>query len=226
MRTHAITLRRGRIVLRPMDEGDWTPLVTWNNDPEVLDLHRRRRRHRAITGRGAGDLSRRVAGRARVHDRVRRCAGWRVLVATHERAADRRAVPREGCASHRCLWGRGIGTCAIELLCGLAFDREGVDIVFGCDIDEDNVRSLGAFRRAGFTVDSARAAGRRPVDALATCEASTKNSTALRSFALGHLDPEPSFAGAHPWIPSATTAVAWPGERGACAGDGGAQPRW
>jgi hypothetical protein len=36
LRTHDITLRSERVVLRPMTEGDWNILLRWNSDPEVL----------------------------------------------------------------------------------------------------------------------------------------------------------------------------------------------
>lgn len=36
LRTHVITLQGKRVVLRPMTEEDWSILLQWNSDPEVL----------------------------------------------------------------------------------------------------------------------------------------------------------------------------------------------
>jgi RimJ/RimL family protein N-acetyltransferase len=47
-------------------------------------------------------------------------------------------------------WGRGIGGSAVRLMVGLAFDREGADAVFGCDVADYNVRSRRMFEREGF----------------------------------------------------------------------------
>src|SRR5215208_4984524 len=33
---HAVTLSDGRVTLRPLTEDDWSTLLRWNNDPEVL----------------------------------------------------------------------------------------------------------------------------------------------------------------------------------------------
>ena len=38
LRTHDVTLRGPRVVLRPMTEGDWDLLHRWGSDPEVLWL--------------------------------------------------------------------------------------------------------------------------------------------------------------------------------------------
>jgi len=36
LRRHDVTLQKGRIVLRPLTEDDWSTLLRWNSDPEVL----------------------------------------------------------------------------------------------------------------------------------------------------------------------------------------------
>ena len=36
LRVHDVTLRGPRLLLRPLTEHDWAPLLAWNNDPEVL----------------------------------------------------------------------------------------------------------------------------------------------------------------------------------------------
>lgn len=46
-------------------------------------------------------------------------------------------------------WGRGIGTEAIRLLVRFGFERQPADLIFGF-VSLDNLRSLAAFRKAGF----------------------------------------------------------------------------
>ncbi len=36
LRTHSVTLRGPRLLLRPLTEDDWASLLAWNNDPELL----------------------------------------------------------------------------------------------------------------------------------------------------------------------------------------------
>ncbi|MCB0111751.1 MAG: GNAT family N-acetyltransferase, partial [Caldilineaceae bacterium] len=52
----------------------------------------------------------------------------------------------------KALWGQGLGTEIIGLLCHFAFTQVGVDAVFGCDIADYNPRSLRAFQRNGFSI--------------------------------------------------------------------------
>jgi aminoglycoside 6'-N-acetyltransferase len=47
-------------------------------------------------------------------------------------------------------WGRGIGTKAVEMLLEFGFEEERADAIFGCDVDESNVRSVKMFRKLGF----------------------------------------------------------------------------
>jgi RimJ/RimL family protein N-acetyltransferase len=49
------------------------------------------------------------------------------------------------------LWGRGLGSEAIRLLVGLAFEREAVDVLI-CFCSGHNPRSRRAFEKAGFTL--------------------------------------------------------------------------
>jgi len=41
----------------------------------------------------------------------------------------------------------------IRLLAAFGFEHERADLIFGCDIAEDNHASLRAFEKAGFQVD-------------------------------------------------------------------------
>jgi len=49
-------------------------------------------------------------------------------------------------------WGKGNGTKAIKLLMDFGFSTENVDMIFGCDIESYNERSLKAFQRNGFEI--------------------------------------------------------------------------
>ena len=38
LRVHDVVLHGPRVLLRPLTEDDWAPLLAWNNDPEVLEF--------------------------------------------------------------------------------------------------------------------------------------------------------------------------------------------
>jgi RimJ/RimL family protein N-acetyltransferase len=50
------------------------------------------------------------------------------------------------------LWGKGLGTEAIRLLCEFGFTRERADAIFGCGVADYNARSRRAFEKVGFVV--------------------------------------------------------------------------
>lgn len=54
----------------------------------------------------------------------------------------------------RALREQGLGTEVIRLLAAFGFEQEGADLIFGCDIAEDNRASLRAFEKAGFRLDA------------------------------------------------------------------------
>jgi len=49
-------------------------------------------------------------------------------------------------------WGIGVGTEAIRLLTEFGFLKEGVDMIFGCDIADYNIRGLRAFQKVGYEI--------------------------------------------------------------------------
>ena len=49
--------------------------------------------------------------------------------------------------AERELWGQGLGTEIIGLLTRFAITAQEVDMVFGCEIGDNNARSLGAFAK-------------------------------------------------------------------------------
>jgi RimJ/RimL family protein N-acetyltransferase len=66
----------------------------------------------------------------------------------------------------KAFWGQGLGTEVIRLLTAFAFEREGADLVFGCEIADYNPASLKAFQKAGYQMD---AKIEQPPDGKARC---------------------------------------------------------
>jgi RimJ/RimL family protein N-acetyltransferase len=53
------------------------------------------------------------------------------------------------------LWEQGIGTKAVGMLVEFGFEEQDADAIFGCDVDESNVRSLRMFKKLGFVTNQA-----------------------------------------------------------------------
>ncbi len=158
LRTHDVTLRGERLVLRPMCEGDWPALLRWNNDPEVLyfaegnDVQSRPLEEvqgiyrwvsqsafcfmMELEGRPIGECSLQQMNLPHLLERYSGLDCRRIDLAIGEKH----------------LWGHGLGTEAIRLLCAFGFEREGADVILGCGVADYNPRSRRAFERAGFTV--------------------------------------------------------------------------
>ena len=158
-RTHAIRLSGQRVILRPLTENDWDLLLEWNHDPDVLYFAEADH----VTSRSLPEVQaiyRHVSQSAYcfIAEADGRAIGecWlqqmnlpRIL-ARHPEADCRRIDLLIG---EKTCWGRGYGTEMIRLLTAFAFEREHADYVFGCDIADDNIRSLRAFKRVGYSVD-------------------------------------------------------------------------
>ncbi len=160
IRPHDVILREGRHVLRPMTEHDWPLLVALNNDPEVL-----------YYAEGDDVASRSLDEVQAIYRHVSQTAFCFVI--EHDGAAVgdcwlqqlnlqrlRERFPGLDCRRidleiERASWGRGIGGTAVRLLLGLAFDREGADAVFACDVADYNGASRRLFERAGFVLCAA-----------------------------------------------------------------------
>ena len=154
---HDVTLRGPRLVLRPLTEGDWDPLLAWNNDPEVLawaegdeiesrTLSEVQRIYRAISVNAHCFLM------ELDHKPIGECWLQRMnlerLVAHHPGEDVRRIDIAIGLPA---LWGQGLGREAVGLLLDFGFRREGVDVIYAC-VDADNVRSRRMFESLGFAV--------------------------------------------------------------------------
>jgi RimJ/RimL family protein N-acetyltransferase len=166
LRTHTVTLRSDRLVLRPMTEADWPTLLRWNNDPEVLYFSE----GDDVTSRSLEDIQ----GIYRSVSQNAFCFMAELGVAPVGESSPigecwlqrmnleciLRRFPDQDCRridlsiGEKALWGQGLRTEMIRLLSGFAFEQERADRVFGCDIADYNPRSLKAFLRAGYQIDA------------------------------------------------------------------------
>ena len=159
LREHGVTLRGGRVLLRPLTEADWPILLRWNSDPEVLyylegdhveryspnevqEIYRSVSQHAICfviehDGEPVGDCWLQEMNLDRVKERYPGLDCRRIDIVI----GDTR------------LWGRGLGGEAVRLLTDFAFDAQSADAVFACGVGDYNERSLRMFRRAGFRVD-------------------------------------------------------------------------
>ena len=159
LREHDVTLRGPRLVLRPLTENDWAPLLAWNNDPEVLawaegdevesrTLDEVRHIYRSISVNAHCFLME-LDG-----EPIGECWLQRMnlerLVARHPGEDVRRIDIAIGLPA---LWGQGLGREAVGLLLDFGFRREGVDVIYAC-VDADNARSRRMFSSLGFAVEA------------------------------------------------------------------------
>lgn len=160
LREHKIVLRGERVVLRPLTEDDWSLLLRWNSDPEVLYF-----------AEGDDVSSYTLAQVQGIYRGVSQTAFCFVVevkgapigecwlqqmnlerVLQKYPGADCRRI--DLMIGERAFWGQGLGTEVIQLLSAFAFDEEGAELVFGCDVADYNPASLKAFQKAGYTVDA------------------------------------------------------------------------
>ncbi|MCY3783477.1 MAG: GNAT family N-acetyltransferase [Chloroflexi bacterium] len=159
LRAHDVTLRGPRLLLRPLTEGDWTPLLAWNNDPEVLawaegdeiesrTLDEVQRIYRAISVNAHCFLM--EADGEPIGECWLQCMNLERLAARHPDEDVRRIDIAIGVPA---LWGQGLGREAVGLLLDFGFRREGVDVIYAC-VDAENVRSRRMFESLGFAVEA------------------------------------------------------------------------
>ena len=160
LRTHDVTLRAGRLTLRPLTDDDWEILYRWNSDPEVLNF---------TEGKGTEPYGSRTV--RQIYTTVSQTAHCFIieldgspigecwlqqmnLERYQEHGHDVRRI--DIMIGEKQLWGRGYGTAAIARLVEFAFDIERADALYACGVASYNRRSLGAFRRVGFQVCAER----------------------------------------------------------------------
>ena len=158
MREHAVILRDGDLVLRPMTENDWDLTLRINNDPTLgyftegddwheYTLDEVQRIYRSISrkafmfvieyeGHPVGECWLQQMNLARLQDRYPALDCRRIDLAIADK--DRR--------------GGGLGSRAIRLLVQFGFEQERADAIFACDVWDYNLASRRAFERAGFAV--------------------------------------------------------------------------
>jgi RimJ/RimL family protein N-acetyltransferase len=160
LRAHDTILARVR--LRPLAEADWPILMRWCADPEVLYYSE----GDDVSSRSLDEIQaiyRHVSQTALCfvveHDGAPVGDCWLQLM-NLERLLARFAgldCRRIDLQLAREAWGQGVGEACVRLLTAFAFDVEGADAVFGCDVADYNARSRRLFEREGFTVIGAAA---------------------------------------------------------------------
>lgn len=161
LKEHRTTLRgkmaQGQsIELRPMTEGDWNILARWNNDPDVLyysegdDVTSRKLEE-------VQDIYRSVSHQAFCFiielDEKPIGEGWLQrmnLKRIVQRYPDLDCRRIDLMIGEKEYWGKGFGAQTIRLLTEFGFLEQGADMIFGCDIADYNLRSLGAFHKVGY----------------------------------------------------------------------------
>lgn len=153
---HDVTLRGGAVTLRPMTEGDWDALLTWNNDPVVMELADAN----PFEETPLADLQtiyRWISTHAYCF--IMEAAGAPIGECWLQRMNLQRIVSQfpgrdlrriDLMIGEKALWGRGYGTEAIGLLVDFGFSVEKADAIFGL-VKEENRRSQRAFAKNGFT---------------------------------------------------------------------------
>ena len=157
LRAHSVRLADGAVVLRPLTEQDWDLLMAWNSDPEVFYFAD----WDAVAPRSLDEVK-------AIYRQVSRVAYCFIIERDGVPVGDcwlqqmnldrlRARFPGLDCRRidlqlARDAWGQGLGGACVRLLTAFAFDRDGADAVFGCDIASDNSRSLRLFEREGFSL--------------------------------------------------------------------------
>ena len=156
LQPHNVYLRGDQVKLRPMTENDWGFLLKWNNDPAVMEYAD----HEDFKPSTLGELQaiyRWISTHA--HSFIIEVEGYSVGECWLQRMNLRRIVDQfpgkdlrriDLMIGKKELWGRGYGTETIALLVDFGVRRQSVDAIFGI-VSADNLRSLRAFQKCGFT---------------------------------------------------------------------------
>ena len=160
IRAHNISLHGEKTSLRPLTENDWNILLKWNNDPEVLYFAEGDN----ITSRDLSDIQnlyREVSQNAFCfmaeidHIPIGECWLQRmnlISICNKYPGMDCRRI--DMLIGEKQYWGNGFGTEIIGILTRFGFVDEKADLLFGCDIGDYNPRSLKAFKKNGFHLES------------------------------------------------------------------------
>ena len=153
--THDVFLHGDHVMLRSMTEDDWSLLLDWNNDPEVMEyaehddfeprtlaevqsIYRWISTHAycfiiEVKGQAIGECWLQRMNLRRIVQQFPDMDLWRIdlMIGFKE------------------LWGLEYGTEAIALLADFGFGRVGADAIFGI-VSAENARSKRAFQKCGF----------------------------------------------------------------------------
>jgi aminoglycoside 6'-N-acetyltransferase len=157
---HQIILQGEKVILRPMTERDWDIPLKWNSDPDVLfftegdDIS-------SYSLKQVQEIYRHISQNATCFiiefDRNPIGECW-LQQMNLERILQK--YPGLDCRridlmiGEKVFWGQGFGTEVIRLLSRFAFEQEGADLVFGCDIVDYNFASRKAFQKIGYQIDA------------------------------------------------------------------------
>jgi RimJ/RimL family protein N-acetyltransferase len=143
-----------------MTEDDWDILLKWNSDPDVLyfvegddvrsyNLKQVQEIYRGVS-QNAFCFIIEVAGTPIGECWLQQMNLERIL--QKYPGLDCRRI--DLMIGEKAFWGQGFGTEVIRLLTSFAFEGESADLVFGCDIADDNLASLKAFQKVGYQVNA------------------------------------------------------------------------
>ena len=142
--------------LRPLTESDWDTIAPWETDPDVLWFSEGGEL-RPWTIDEWKPIYRDISQSAEMfvieHDGVPVGTSW-IQAMNLEFIVEEfpnQDLRRIDLVLDKSVWGRGIGTRAINLMTGRAFDT-GAQAVFGASIWDFNERSQRAFRACGYTL--------------------------------------------------------------------------
>ena len=161
LRVHDVVLRGKHVRLRPPTKKNWSLLLRWNQDPEVL--------HYAEGDIVHGYAPEEVQAIYRGVSQHASCFVAEAIGPLHhgepvgEAWLQEMNLPRllerfpgenlrriDLIIGEKGFWGRGLGTEIIELLTWFAFEDHQADRVFGCGIADFNARSVRAFEKNGY----------------------------------------------------------------------------
>ena len=156
LREHSIRLATPRLVLRPIEERDWSNFLRWNQDPRVLITWN----DGDMTPWKLEDLQRIYRGLSQTaHMFVAEQEGWPIgecwvqslnLDEILSTRPGQRLVRIDLGIGEPELWGKGLGTEIVGALVRFAFLEEHADAIFACHVLRSNTGSRRVFEKNGF----------------------------------------------------------------------------
>jgi len=169
IREHTITLKGEKVVLRPITEYDWDIIWQWNYNPDTLFFSEGRslikfspsqiqEAYRHLSKEAFGfiiDVATKSAFKLNKEERIPIGDCWLQKV-NAERILRNHPIKRCRCIDlligNTEFFNPKFSIDAIRALTKFGFDKENADIIFGCDIPDNNKQSLKAFQEAGYQI--------------------------------------------------------------------------